>query len=165
MYGPYESAVSMRSTPSSTARRSTRTHSSRSRGSPQIPLPVSCIAPYPSRCTSRSPPILNVPLASTGLISMGGPFSGVSTSGSLPAGRRLNTHGSDRRRRSGSGGELLHERWWSAGVDEFPEPGDVQVVDVDEVLVPFDVVPAAQQDQVVEVGGGAVEPGLQVVGV
>jgi hypothetical protein len=43
--GPYESAVSMNVTPSSTARRSTRIASSWSRGGPQIPGPVSCIAP------------------------------------------------------------------------------------------------------------------------
>src|SRR3954468_1904294 len=52
----------MRSTPSSTARRSTRTHSARSAGSPQIPGPVRRIAPKPSRCTVRSA-ISNVPEA------------------------------------------------------------------------------------------------------
>src|SRR4051794_31776899 len=56
----------MRSTPRSTALRSTRLASSRSGGSPQIPLPVIRIAPNPSRWTSRSPPIVNVPLAWTG---------------------------------------------------------------------------------------------------
>ena len=37
-YGPYESAVSMKLTPSSTARRSTRMHSSWSAGGPQTPF-------------------------------------------------------------------------------------------------------------------------------
>src|ERR1051326_5233562 len=53
--GPYDSAVSMRSTPSSIARRSTRRHSSRSFGGPQTPFPVTRIAPNPSRCTRSSP--------------------------------------------------------------------------------------------------------------
>src|SRR3954454_4089564 len=57
----------MRSTPRSTALRSTRLASSRSGGSPQMPLPVIRMAPTPSRWTSRSPPIVNVPLAWTGL--------------------------------------------------------------------------------------------------
>ena len=47
-------------TPSSTARRSTESDSSWSRGGPQMPSPVIRIAPYPSRFTSR-PPILIVP--------------------------------------------------------------------------------------------------------
>src|SRR3954471_14646577 len=46
----------MRLMPSCTARRSTRTHSSRSSGSPQIPGPVSRIAPKPRRRTSSWPP-------------------------------------------------------------------------------------------------------------
>ena len=49
------SAVSMKSTPSSTARRTTRMHSSRSSGSPQMPGPVSRMAPKPRRCTVLSP--------------------------------------------------------------------------------------------------------------
>src|ERR1700693_3984313 len=50
----------MKLTPSFTPRFSTRFASSTSLGSPQIPLPVSRIAPNPRRFTSRSPPILNV---------------------------------------------------------------------------------------------------------
>src|ERR1700712_1966322 len=51
----------MKFTPSSTARRSTRTHSSASAGGPQTPLPVMRIAPNPSRLTVRSPPMAKVP--------------------------------------------------------------------------------------------------------
>src|SRR6478672_8887568 len=50
----------MKFTPRSTARSRTRFASSTSFGSPQIPLPVSRIAPNPRRFTSRSPPTLNV---------------------------------------------------------------------------------------------------------
>src|SRR5450755_3054165 len=50
----------MKFTPNSTARLRTRLASPGSLGSPQIPLPVSRIAPYPRRFTSRSPPIVNV---------------------------------------------------------------------------------------------------------
>src|SRR6266436_4012052 len=60
--GPYESAVSMKLTPSSTARLTTRMASLRSAGSPQIPLPVSRIVPSPSRATRKSSPISNSPL-------------------------------------------------------------------------------------------------------
>src|SRR5579872_955280 len=67
MVGPYESAVSMASTPSSTARRSTAIASSRSFGQPQTPGPVIRIAPNPSRCTVR-PERLNVPEAWTGKV-------------------------------------------------------------------------------------------------
>src|SRR3954447_17532826 len=63
--GPYELAVSMKFTPSSTARRSTRRHSSGSSGSPQIPRPVRRIAPKPSRFTLSSPPMSNVPGGAT----------------------------------------------------------------------------------------------------
>src|SRR5215469_2702824 len=45
----------MKFTPSSTARRSTRTASSGSFGSPQMPGPVSRIEPNPSRFTVSSP--------------------------------------------------------------------------------------------------------------
>ena len=45
----------MKSTPSSTARRSTAIASSWSRGGPQIPSPVMRIAPKPSRLTLRAP--------------------------------------------------------------------------------------------------------------
>src|SRR5580704_9314089 len=55
----------MRSTPNSTARRRTLTHSARSAGSPQMPGPVILMAPNPNRCTVESPS-RNVPLASTG---------------------------------------------------------------------------------------------------
>src|SRR5450755_4624470 len=50
----------MKFTPRSTALLRTRLASSRSLGSPQMPLPVRRIAPYPRRFTSMSPPILNV---------------------------------------------------------------------------------------------------------
>ena len=60
-FGPYESAVSMKFTPSSTARRRTAIASSRSAGGPQIPGPVIRIAPKPSRLTVRSPPTSMVP--------------------------------------------------------------------------------------------------------
>src|SRR5438105_2696978 len=56
----------MRSTPSSTARRSTRIASSWSRGGPHTPGPGSCIAPNPRRWTVRSPPRVRVPLAVAG---------------------------------------------------------------------------------------------------
>src|SRR5271155_355169 len=51
----------MKFTPSSTARRNTRTASSRSAGGPHTPLPVRRMAPKPSRLTVRSPPSVNVP--------------------------------------------------------------------------------------------------------
>src|SRR4051794_34913429 len=57
----------MKSTPSSTARRSTCFATSGSFGGPQMPGPVMRIAPNPSRCTSRSPPMVRVPLALMGL--------------------------------------------------------------------------------------------------
>src|SRR5271170_2608984 len=53
----------MKSTPRSTARRSTRIASPRSRGSPQMPRPVIRIAPYPRRVTATLPPSENTPLA------------------------------------------------------------------------------------------------------
>ena len=56
--------MSMRSTPSSTARRSTRMAPSWSAGGPHTPGPVSCIAPNPSRCTV-SVPNGSVPESST----------------------------------------------------------------------------------------------------
>src|SRR5438876_12301403 len=54
--GPYASAVSIKFTPSSTARRKTLSALSRSGGQPQTPSPVIRIAPKPSRLTGRSPP-------------------------------------------------------------------------------------------------------------
>src|SRR5580698_9114683 len=51
----------MKLIPSSTARRSTRIASARSRGSPQTPLPVILMAPKPSLWTERSPPIRKSP--------------------------------------------------------------------------------------------------------
>src|SRR6266853_3961450 len=50
----------MKFTPNSIARWRTRLASPGSFGSPQIPWPVSRIAPYPSRFISRSPPMVNV---------------------------------------------------------------------------------------------------------
>ena len=55
--------MSMKSTPRSAARRSTRIASPRSAGSPQMPEPVICMAPYPRRATATLPPIANTPLA------------------------------------------------------------------------------------------------------
>ena len=57
--------MSMRSTPSSTARRSTAIAASWSAGGPQIPGPVIRIAPKPSRCTVL-PASSKVPDACTG---------------------------------------------------------------------------------------------------
>src|ERR1700730_9142281 len=51
----------MKLMPSSNARRSTRLHSSRSAGSPQIPSPVIRMAPNPNRLTGMSPPMSIVP--------------------------------------------------------------------------------------------------------
>src|ERR1700730_3084358 len=59
--GPYESAVSIKLTPSSTARRRTAIAAARSLGGPQIPSPVSRIAPKPRRLTVSSPPSVIVP--------------------------------------------------------------------------------------------------------
>src|SRR5579864_5608240 len=56
----------MKSTPSSTARRRTAIAAPWSAGSPQTPLPVSCMLPNPMRRTVRSPPSLNVPAAAAG---------------------------------------------------------------------------------------------------
>jgi hypothetical protein len=53
--------VSMKLTPSSTARRNTAFASSRSAGWPQIPSPVIRMAPKPRRLTVRSPPTSIVP--------------------------------------------------------------------------------------------------------
>src|SRR3984885_11904921 len=64
--GPYESAVSIKFTPSSTARFSTLRASARSFGSPQIPAPVMRMAPKPSRLMVRSPPSAKVSLVSVG---------------------------------------------------------------------------------------------------
>src|SRR3954454_18643962 len=58
--GPYASAVSIKFTPSSTARLRTFSAFCRSAGQPQIPSPVTRIAPKPRRLTVKSPPKLNV---------------------------------------------------------------------------------------------------------
>src|SRR5580765_2464783 len=58
--GPYASAVSIKFTPSSTARLRTFSAFCRSGGQPQMPSPVTRIAPKPSRLTVKSPPKLNV---------------------------------------------------------------------------------------------------------
>ena len=58
--GPYASAVSIKFTPSSTARLRTFSAFCRSVGQPQMPSPVTRIAPKPSRLTVKSPPKLNV---------------------------------------------------------------------------------------------------------
>jgi hypothetical protein len=69
--GPYESAVSMKLTPSSTTRRSVALACPSSGGSPQMPLPVIRIAPKPIRRTTRSPPISMVPAAAPAELVMG----------------------------------------------------------------------------------------------
>src|ERR1051326_6111667 len=58
--GPYDSAVSIRLTPSSIAWRSTASASRLSFGGPQTPSPVMRIAPKPRRFTVRSPPRVKV---------------------------------------------------------------------------------------------------------
>src|SRR5258707_5839174 len=68
--GPYESAVSIKLTPSSTARLRTRRASSGSLGSPQIPGPVRRMVPKPNRLTFRSPPRVNVPVAAALIIAV-----------------------------------------------------------------------------------------------
>src|SRR5436309_8099314 len=67
--GPYASAVSIKFTPSSTARLRTLSAFSRSGGQPQMPSPVIRIAPKPSRLTGRSPPNFQVGFV-TGLIAV-----------------------------------------------------------------------------------------------
>src|SRR5712672_672264 len=61
-FGPYESAVSIKLTPSSTARQRTATAAKGSLGGPQIPSPVIRMAPKPRRLTVSSPPSERVPL-------------------------------------------------------------------------------------------------------
>src|SRR5438552_5716920 len=63
--GPYASAVSIKFTPSSTARLRTFSALARSGGQPQMPSPVSRIAPNPRRLTVRSPPNLQVGFVAT----------------------------------------------------------------------------------------------------
>ena len=58
--------MSMKLTPSSTARRSVASAPGTSAGRPQMPLPVMRMAPKPMRFTVRSPPRPKMPLASTG---------------------------------------------------------------------------------------------------
>src|SRR5258707_977656 len=58
--GPYASAVSIKLTPSSTARLRTFSAFCRSGGQPQMPSPVTRIAPKPRRLIVKSPPKLNV---------------------------------------------------------------------------------------------------------
>src|ERR671919_2867885 len=60
----------MKSTPSSTARRSTRTDSSWSAGGPQMPDPVIRMAPKPMRLTVSWSPIGIVPAAPAGAVSV-----------------------------------------------------------------------------------------------
>src|SRR5439155_14324899 len=63
--GPYASAVSIKFTPSSTARLRTFSALARSGGQPQMPSPVSRIAPNPRRLTVRSPPNFQVGFVAT----------------------------------------------------------------------------------------------------
>src|SRR5947209_7174870 len=58
----------MKVTPSSTARRSTAIATARSGGAPQMPVPVTRMAPNPRRLTVRSPPTSMVP-ATAALVS------------------------------------------------------------------------------------------------
>src|SRR4029453_13445674 len=67
--GPYASAVSIKLTPSSTARLRTLSALLRSGGQPQMPSPVIRIAPNPSRLTGRSPPNFQVGFVS-GLVAV-----------------------------------------------------------------------------------------------
>src|SRR6059058_4330138 len=67
--GPYASAVSIKFTPSSTARFKTLSALLRSGGQPQMPSPVIRIAPKPSRLTGRSPPNCQVGFV-TGLVAV-----------------------------------------------------------------------------------------------
>src|SRR5690348_6032822 len=62
----------MKSTPSSTARRSTANAPLRSFGGPQMPSPIRRIAPKPRRCTEISPPSKTSPakLAESSFLSM-----------------------------------------------------------------------------------------------
>src|SRR6185437_14595464 len=88
--GPYESAVSMKLTFSSTALRSTRTASCASAGGPQIPGPVMRMAPNPNRFTVTPVPSVIVPAAdavleSTPLAVMRGSLVGCVWSHTLPA--------------------------------------------------------------------------------
>src|SRR5688572_2951673 len=93
--GPYESAVSIRLIPSSTARRSTRSERSRSGGSPQTPSPTIRIAPKPSRFTVMSA-MSNVPAALASAMAVSVPARvGLNRAGLAPDRRR------DRRRRAG----------------------------------------------------------------
>src|SRR4051812_18530337 len=78
--GPYESAVSMKLTPSSTARRRTRLASSRSLGSPRMYSPVIRIAPNPRRLTVKSPPTSIVPAAAAGDVLTSGSSASLSHS-------------------------------------------------------------------------------------
>ena len=57
----------MKSTPSSIARRRTRRASGSSLGGPQMPGPVSRMAPNPMRLTRSSPPSEIVPAADAGV--------------------------------------------------------------------------------------------------
>ena len=66
-FGPYESAVSMKSTPSSTARRATLMATLRSAGSPQMPGPVRRMAPKPRRWTVPRSLTSKVPLLRAGV--------------------------------------------------------------------------------------------------
>ena len=111
--GPYESAVSMKFTPSSTARRRTAFASSRSGGGPQMPRPVIRIAPKPRRLTVRSPPTSMVP-ASPAL--RGRDSDMVPT---LPAGNRPD-QGPRRRRRSHR--VSRGAKWSTAGVRTIDGP-------------------------------------------
>src|SRR5690625_4516790 len=55
----------MKFTPSSGTRRNIRRHSRGSSGSPQMPSPVTRMAPKPRRWTGNSPPSLNSPAGET----------------------------------------------------------------------------------------------------
>src|SRR6185312_8511504 len=88
--GPYESAVSMKLTFSSTALRSTRTASCASAGGPQIPGPVMRMAPNPNRFTVTPVPSVIVPAADASMESvplavMHGSFGFCVCSHTLPA--------------------------------------------------------------------------------
>src|SRR5215467_10539797 len=104
----------MRSTPSSTVRRSSLIASTRSRGSPHIPGPVIRIAPNPSRVTAVRPPSKNTPLAAAVLPAAGLTFAIQATYRARP-GDAINPAGrlGDGRSARSAIGHGGVGRWWA----------------------------------------------------
>ncbi len=90
--------MSMKLTPSSTARRSTACASSRSGGSPQIPRPVIRIAPNPRRLTVRSPPMSIVPASAAVAPLVAGHWGSFHRPGAQPASNRCQRENPPRRK-------------------------------------------------------------------